>query len=178
MRRWTLIFRIFKNPLLIHITSWVASVIVTPFDTSRISMRKTSGVIRFSFNRWSCHPWRLIMTRVLQKIKWTIHVKICITSPLAKIGWWGWYSMRYRFCHVLSTIYCILNVQAVLLMNEYNTSWTIFQLYHGKNKLHFDKTMISALYQTNMPSRILTCHLYTNITLLLYCKLPVNYSWL
>ena len=143
-----------------------------------ISMWKTSGVIRFSFNRWSCHPWRLIMTQVLQKIKWTIHVKICITSPLAKIGWWGWYSMRYRFCHVLSTIYCILNVQAVLLMNEYNTSWTIFQLYHGKNKLHFDKTMISALYQTNMPSRILTCHLYRNITLLLYCKLPVNYSWL
>ena len=45
----------------------------------------------------------------------------------------------------------------------FNAKWTIFHLYHGENKLHFDEiTMMSTFYWTNILSWIIIVQAHWN----------------
>ena len=47
-------------------------------------------------------------------------------------------------------LFCIWVSEWVIIIIIIMSSWSMFQLYHGENKLHFDEMMVmSVLYQTS-----------------------------
>jgi len=63
-----------------------------------------------------------------------------------------WKSFSINYCKLLRFPLAVLVISVLRKWLLFSNKWTIFQLYHSENKLHFDKMMITivALYETIM----------------------------
>jgi hypothetical protein len=92
------------------------------------------SVLRFTASEYPFGIFKLFFPRDSIMI---LHMNMTVFDPSGHRPWKLLSSLLWRL---------LRSVEWLL----FNAIWAIFQIYHGKNKLHFDEVLMSALSWTSM----------------------------